>query len=509
MPDAPSSPYRFNFNIIRRKLPLNRSIIGLLALALTLLLAVNIASYVMIHRTSTSTQVASNSKYIQLDGMELVSLLTDAETGQRGFMLTAEPAYLAVYTNALEELPSVMDRLAERVKGNAVQEARLNRVRELYSERRELMVDTVELTRTGRIGEAVSLVRSGRGKLLMDEMRGEIALLREYEDTRVDMMTRVSQRAQAITLAFNTIGGALVLLLGWISWMMARRHVATLEEAQDALDRANAGLEEEVRDRTADLVQANEEIQRFAYIVSHDLRAPLVNVMGYTSELEEIAGQIDNQLVMLEEKAPDLVDAETARAVREDVPEAINFIRASTAKMDSLIKAILRLSREGRRKLVGETLDMTALVQNLVNAIDQVISQNDGQVEVHDLPNIVSDRMSVEQIFGNLIENAAKYRDQERPLRLVVKGHKVEGDWVEFVVSDNGRGIAPKDHERIFELFRRAGKQDRPGEGLGLAFVRSAVRRLGGNITLDSDLGEGATFRIRFPRQMVVKPELE
>lgn len=94
-------------------------------------------------------------------------------------------------------------------------------------------------------------------------------------------------------------------------------------------------------------------------------------------------------------------------------------------------------------------------------------------------------------------------------MRLVVKGHKVEGDWVEFVVSDNGRGIAPKDHERIFELFRRAGKQDRPGEGLGLAFVRSAVRRLGGNITLDSDLGEGATFRIRFPRQMVVKPELE
>ena len=509
MPDSPSFPSRFNFNIIRRNLPLSRSIVGLLAIALALLLAVNVATYVMAQRTANYNHAASNSKYIQLDGMEMVSLLTDAETGQRGYMLTAEPAYLAVYNNALEKLPSVMDRLEERVKGNTVQEARLAKVRGLYIDRRDLMVGTVELTSTGRIGEAVSLVRSGRGKALMDQMRQEIALMREYEERRVEMMTRDSKRSQAITLAFNTIGALLVLVLGMISWMMVRRHVTTLVEAQRALDLANIGLEEEVRERTADLVQANEEIQRFAYIVSHDLRAPLVNVMGYTSELEQIAAQIDTQLLMLEEKAPDLVDAETARAVREDAPEAIGFIRASTAKMDSLIKAILRLSREGRRKLVAEKLDMTTLVQGLVDAVDQVISEDDGAVEIHTLPDIVSDRISVEQIFSNLVENAAKYRDQERPLRLVVKGHEVEGDWVEFVISDNGRGIAPKDHERIFELFRRAGKQDRPGEGLGLAFVRSAVRRLGGNITLDSDLGEGATFRIRFPRQMVVKPELE
>lgn len=507
MLDAPSSYSRLNFNVIRPNLPLNRSIVVLLALALFLLMAVNIASYVMIHRTSSYNDVANNSKYIQLDGMEMISLLTDAETGQRGYMLTAEPSYLVAYNNALEKLPSVMDRLIGRVKGNPVQEARLATVRKLYDQRRELLVETVELTRTGRIGEAISLVRSGRGKALMDAMHQEVALVSAYEERRIEQLTRDSRQSLSYTLAFNSIGGALVLVLGVISWLLVRRQVATLMQAQRALDRANIGLEEEVRERTADLVQANEEIQRFAYIVSHDLRAPLVNVMGYTSELEQISNMLNDQLKRFERDYPELVDEEAARAVREDAPEAVGFIRASTAKMDSLIKAILRLSREGRRPLVSEHLDMTALVQGAVDAVDHLVGEGGGQVEIQALPDLSSDRMSMEQIFGNLIENAAKYRAPERPLRLIVKGQVVEGDWVEFEIRDNGRGIAPKDHERIFELFRRAGKQDRPGEGLGLAFVRSAVRRLGGNITLDSDLGEGAVFRISFPRHLVVKLE--
>ncbi|MEG2498974.1 ATP-binding protein, partial [Brevundimonas sp.] len=80
-----------------------------------------------------------------------------------------------------------------------------------------------------------------------------------------------------------------------------------------------------------------------------------------------------------------------------------------------------------------------------------------------------------------------------------------DGNMVEFEITDNGRGIAPKDHERIFELFRRSGRQDRPGEGLGLAFVRSSVRRLGGQITVRSDLGKGTTFLVHLPQHQPVR----
>ena len=109
------------------------------------------------------------------------------------------------------------------------------------------------------------------------------------------------------------------------------------------------GLEGAVRDRTAELTRANAEIQRFAYIVSHDLRSPLVNVMGFTAELEAAAKPLAALLERAEAEAPGIVTEDARAAVRADLPESIGFIRTSTQKMDRLIAAILQLSRQGRR----------------------------------------------------------------------------------------------------------------------------------------------------------------
>jgi signal transduction histidine kinase len=111
------------------------------------------------------------------------------------------------------------------------------------------------------------------------------------------------------------------------------------------------------------------------------------------------------------------------------------------------------------------------------------------------LPSIVSDVSTLQQIFGNILDNAVKYFDTSRPGRIVIRGRRI-GNVAIFEVEDNGRGIAPTDHERIFELFRRSGVQDRPGEGIGLAHVRTLVRRLGGDITVESDGKSGTTFRL-------------
>jgi signal transduction histidine kinase len=118
------------------------------------------------------------------------------------------------------------------------------------------------------------------------------------------------------------------------------------------------------------------------------------------------------------------------------------------------------------------------------------------------LPNISSDRLAVEQVFSNLIENALKYAKPGRPGRIVVRGRSTATGCT-FEIEDNGRGIAPSDHERIFELFRRSGSQDQPGEGIGLAHVRALIYRLGGSITLDSELDRGSTFRISLPRNLL------
>jgi signal transduction histidine kinase len=260
----------------------------------------------------------------------------------------------------------------------------------------------------------------------------------------------------------------------------------------------NSDLEGEVDRRTAELRRANEEVQRFAYIVSHDLRSPLVNVLGFTAELDATNKTLGALIARAETEAPQLL-TDDVRFAQEDLPEAIGFIRSSTQKMDRLINAILKLSREGRRSLTAEQLPMDHVVSEIAGSLAQLAEDAGAKMVVETpLPDIVNDRVAIEQIFSNVIENAVKYRDPARPLQVIVRGRR-EGNRAIFEIADNGRGIDAKDHERIFDLFRRAGRQDVGGEGIGLAQVRGLVNRLGGFIDVTSALGEGSVFRLNLP----------
>ena len=483
---------------------LGRRVAGMLALALILMLALNLAVFVLIQRTSDYNDRVEQAQQTRLLSREILTRLVDAETGQRGFLLTARPEYLSIHDEAMRDLPDLFQELDGLTLGDADLGPRIGRLSELSSQRMTLMQRSISLARTGRIGEAVSIVRSDEGKALMDAMRVEIAAIDEIQATRLQFQTRQSEWAGNVTVLANALGALMILLLGGASAWLIRRYIIEIQAARDALDRMNAGLEHKVRERTAELTRANEEIQRFAYIVSHDLRAPLVNVMGYTAELEQAGRIIDKQMTAVETKAPRLVEQDALTAVRDDVPEAIGFIRASTEKMDRLINAILKLSREGRRNLVSEELDMTTMVQNIADSVRHQTQASGAGIVVEPLPRLDSDRLSVEQIIGNLIDNAVKYLDPARRGRIVVTGETAPGGWIVYRIADNGRGITERDHERIFELFRRAGKQDRPGEGLGLAFVRNSVRRLGGDITVESELGKGSTFILKFPTRLIL-----
>jgi signal transduction histidine kinase len=280
-----------------------------------------------------------------------------------------------------------------------------------------------------------------------------------------------------------------------------------VKRSRDRLRELNENLEGAVLARTADLQRANDEIQRFAYIVSHDLRSPLVNVMGFTAELDASIKPLSELITRAEEEAPAIVTEEARLAVREDLPEAVGFIRSSTQKMDRLINAILRLSREGRRVITPEPLDVAEMLEGIVGSLQHRLTELGAEVEIETpMPKIVSDRVAIEQILSNLVENSVKYLQAGRPGRIVVRGRRTGGRVI-YDVIDNGRGIDPKDHERIFDLFRRSGTQDQPGEGIGLAHVRALAYRLGGIITCESQLGKGATFSLSLPPQFRVLKE--
>ena len=147
---------------------------------------------------------------------------------------------------------------------------------------------------------------------------------------------------------------------------------------------------------------------------------------------------------------------------------------------------------------------MTDLVTQVSASIRHQIDEADGEIIIEKLPPLETDQLAIEQIFSNVIENAVKYIDPSRPPRIEITGY-AEGLQVHYTISDNGRGIETKDLERVFELFRRAGRQTVPGEGLGLAFVRAAVRRLGGGIAIESEPGVGTTLKLRFPKKLTTR----
>jgi len=276
--------------------------------------------------------------------------------------------------------------------------------------------------------------------------------------------------------------------------------IGTDNTARKQVEAEQEKLDQRLRDQTALLSEANEEIQRFVYIVSHDLRSPLVNIMGFASELDACRKQIFERLGALRAQVGDEQDGESDEALRSDVEEALSFIKSSVAKMDRLIGALLRLAREGQRQFQPQLIDMSQLLRSTLEALAHQAQDVDAKISIGELPTITSDRLALEQVFSNLMDNAVKYLRAGVPGSIEVRATESDRA-ITYEVRDNGRGIDARDRERIFDLFRRSGIQDRPGAGIGLAHARALVRRLGGTINVESEPDRGTVFKVTLPKR--------
>ncbi|MBD3165268.1 PAS domain S-box protein [bacterium] len=264
--------------------------------------------------------------------------------------------------------------------------------------------------------------------------------------------------------------------------------VVDITEKQAAREELNR-LMKQIEDK-------NKELEQIVYVTSHDLRSPLVNVQGFSSELQYSLEDLANKLRDLE--IPDDVHRELMTLVREDIPESLRFILSSTSKMDILLKGLLRLSRMGRAALEIETIEMNKLVGRIREDVKFAAEAGNCAVEIGDLPECVGDATQLNQVFTNLIENAMKYRHPERACRVVITGSQ-EKDRAVYCVEDNGIGIQKEHQDNIFEIFHRLNPGDVPGEGLGLTITRRVLDRLDGSIYVESEPGEGSRFVVSLP----------
>src|SRR3979490_602957 len=436
--------------------------------------------------------------------------LRRAESAQRGYLSTLRPDFQTDFEEAASQLTPALTRLSQLTSDNPVQKRLVDEMLPLINQRIEEFRNTIELARTQRINDAAQIVREGIGRDAMKHIDDLASEMRAEEGRVLVQRTASADRSQALAASMTGIGSGFVVVLAGISIFLVRRSARARDDAEALLRDNNLNLEATVDERTADLREANDEIQRFAYIVSHDLRSPLVNIMGFTSELEQLRGDIFRRIAALGRAAtspapPPMVASESEpvlegedQQLSQDFSEALGFIKSSIAKMDRLITAILNLTREGRREFEPVRIDTRELIEGIVATVAHQASEAQAQIRIEPLPEIISDRLALEQIFSNLIDNALKYLKPGVPGDISVQGRTKLGFAI-FEITDNGRGIDPKDHQRIFDLFRRAGLQDKPGQRIGLAHVRALVRRLGGTMSLQSELHSGSTFTITLP----------
>ena len=483
----------------------------LLSAGFLVLVAVSVTSVVLVNKARDASSLVVHTVEVESQLASLLLEIRRAESATRAYLLTSSPQFLAEYEAAAGNILPAADKLSKLTSDNPVQVENYAKLRRAIEQRLTEFARGIDRIKNKDVATSIAILRNGTATDAVRAIAEAGRDMRTEEDRLFALRTQAADRAQVLASSVTIAGSGLVIALAGFSVFLVRRSSRARDEAETKLRDNNLNLEAAIDERTADLREANDEIQRFAYIVSHDLRSPLVNIMGFTSELEELRGDIFRRIATLSREQSDtpLVPenaTETAEPVlegadkqlSEDFTEALGFIKSSIGKMDRLISAILNLTREGRREFQPVRIDTRELMEGIVSTVAHQIAEAQANIEIGELPDIVSDRLALEQVFSNLIDNALKYLKTGVPGEITVRGRTKLGFAI-FEISDNGRGIDPKDHQRIFELFRRAGTQDKPGQGIGLAHVRALVRRLGGTMSVASELYQGSTFTITLP----------
>jgi signal transduction histidine kinase len=483
----------------------------LLTAGFLVLVAVSTASVILVNQSREDNAWVVHTVEVENQTNALLLEVRRAESAARGYLVSSGPEFLTDHKEAVAAIVPELDKLAHLVSDNPVQSQNVTKLRSAVEARLAQFAQEISLIERGDRAGAAALVSEVAGGNMPTAIRDVADTMRMEEDRQFALRTANADRSQQLASIVTLAGSGLVVALAGLSVILVRRSTRARDEAEVKLRDANLNLESTIDERTADLREANDEIQRFAYIVSHDLRSPLVNIMGFTSELDELRSDIFKRIAALSRaaaSAPSIPEiaadsaepelAATDQQLARDFAEALGFIKSSIGKMDRLISAILNLNREGRRQFEPMKIDTNELIEGIVATMAHQAAEADAKIRIEPLPQIISDRLALEQIFSNLIDNALKYLRPGVPGHITIRGRTKLGFAI-FEVADNGRGIDPRDHQRIFDLFRRAGPQDKPGQGIGLALVRALVRRLGGTMSLWSELHNGSTFTITLP----------
>ncbi len=247
-----------------------------------------------------------------------------------------------------------------------------------------------------------------------------------------------------------------------------------------------------------ELQSKNEELESIVFIASHDLRSPLVNIRGFSGELEKSLVQI--QRLLADENLGESAQKQLEYLFNIDIPESLSFIKAGNQKMDVLLTGLLRLSRIGSAQVCSVELDMYEMLEAIVNNFRFRTRSEEIEITVDKpMPACRGDAVLINQVFSNLIDNAIKYRHPGRKAKIHVSA-EIKSEGIVYCVADNGIGIDPEHVKKVFEIFHRLNPGDKDGEGLGLTIIARILDRQDGHVWIESKPDVGTSVYVQLPR---------
>ena len=495
--------------------------------AASLVLLVALVAYWGFYQYQDAARWLAHTAEVRAAVQGVGTAVSDAEAAGRGYLLTGRARYADQYRAQVASSRAQLTTVEQLTSDNPVQQARFARLDPLLQRRFVLLDSLVALRRVGgadsvlavlgRLGDAVG---GAPGASLADSVRQLIAAA-DSDEVRLyhERDARLGRRSQLVTATL--LGGSLVAFtLVLLILQAVRRDVAARDAAQarvreqadaiaaqaELLEQQQIELEQQVEEQQVtneklaeanerlaratrrrerlirQLERSNKDLDQFAYVASHDLKAPLRGIANLSSWIEE----------------------DLAPVMTDDTREQMTLMRGRVHRMEALIDGVLQYSRAGRVRAAPEPIDTGALVDDVVELLAPPAGT---EITVADgMPQVLAERVPLQQVFLNLIGNAIKYgRRSDGPVQVRVSWAEEEVDpdaprLYRFSVADNGPGIAPQYHERVFGIFQTLQSRDEvEGTGIGLSVVKKIVEGQGGRVWVESAEGEGATFHFTWP----------
>jgi signal transduction histidine kinase len=462
------------FRISWLRIPLRHKGAAIITIPIICLFIFLATSIYLRYYTTAASRYVSHTQDVLLESSSLLIALLNAETGVRGYESVGNQSFLKSYNDALISLPRSSTRLRELVSDNPQQLRRVQSIEQGIQQELELLGEAIARAESLNVVPDRSSQKNSsliNAKAAMDRLKQEISDFQAVE--RQLLKTREQELARQENLR------------GWAQLGMTVVSILASLGAIYLFDRIERDRQEGLRimrSQARDLVQLNKmlahtnvmlgdrnrELDQFAYVSSHDLKAPLRAIANLSEWIEEdLEGQAS-----------------------PEVKQHMSLLRKRVHRMEALINGLLDYSRVGRSHVPIETVNVATLLAEVIDSLDPPPTF---RVEAKAMPTIQTRRLPLSQVFSNLISNAIKHCHRDDGKIWITARRKDK--FYEFSVSDNGQGIAPEHQTRIFTIFQTLEPRDKTeNTGVGLSIVKKIVETEGGKVWVKSEPGKGATF---------------